>query len=38
MILASYPGFEPTAPALEGEVLSTGLAGKSPASNSNDIL
>ena len=28
-ILASWPGIEPTPPALEGEVLTTGLPGKS---------
>ena len=28
-ILAPWPGFEPTPPALEGEVLTTGLTGKS---------
>ena len=29
-ILASWPGIEPTAPAVEGEVLTTGPPGKSP--------
>ena len=29
-ILAPGPGIEPTSPALEGEVLTTGLPGKSP--------
>ena len=29
-ILAPWPGIEPTPPALEGEVLTTGLPGKSP--------
>ena len=29
-ILASRPGFEPSPPALEGEVLTTGQPGKSP--------
>ena len=28
-ILASWPGIEPTLPALEGEVLTTGQPGKS---------
>ena len=28
-ILASQPGIEPVPPALEGEVLTTGLPGKS---------
>ena len=28
-ILAPQPGIEPAAPALEGEVLTTGLPGKS---------
>ena len=28
-ILATQPGIEPTPPALEGEVLTTGLPGKS---------
>ena len=28
-ILAPQPGIEPTSPALEGEVLTTGLPGKS---------
>ena len=29
-ILASQPGIKPAPPALEGEVLTTGLPGKSP--------
>ena len=29
-ILAPGPGIEPAPPALEGEVLTTGLPGKSP--------
>ena len=29
-ILAPQPGIEPAPPALEGEVLTTGLPGKSP--------
>ena len=29
-ILALWPGIEPTTPALEGKVLTTGLPGKSP--------
>ena len=29
MVLAPQPGIEPTPPALEGEVLATGLPGKS---------
>ena len=29
-ILVSWPGIEPTAPALEGEVLTTGLPRTSP--------
>ena len=29
-ILAPRPGIEPAPPALEGEVLTTGLPGKSP--------
>ena len=29
VILVPQPGIEPTTPALEGEVLSTGLPGKS---------
>ena len=29
-ILAPQPGIEPTPPAVEGEVLTTGLPGKSP--------
>ena len=28
-ILAPWPGIKPTPPAMEGEVLTTGLAGKS---------
>ena len=34
-ILAPRPGIESTPPALEGEVLVTGLPGKSLASNIN---
>ena len=30
-ILAPQPGIEPTPPALEGEVLTTGRPGKSPS-------
>ena len=30
--LAAWPGIKPTLPALEDEVLTTGLPGKSPAS------
>ena len=30
-ILAPRPGFKPTPPALEGQVLTTGQAGKSPS-------
>ena len=30
-ILAPRPGIEPTPPALEGEVLTTGPPGKSPS-------
>ena len=33
-ILAPRPGIEPSPPALEGEVLTTGPPGKSPASHS----
>ena len=29
-ILAPWPGIEPAAPALEGEILTTGPPGKSP--------
>ena len=29
-ILASWPGIEPAAPAMEGEVLTTGPPGKCP--------
>ena len=32
-ILAPRPGIEPTVPALEGEVLTTGPPGKSPGSD-----
>ena len=33
-ILAPRPGIEPTTPALEGEVSTTGLPGKSLSANS----
>ena len=32
-ILAPWPGIEPAAPALEGEILTTGPPGKSPTFN-----
>ena len=34
-ILAPHPGIEPTPPALEGKVLTTGPPGKSPNLISN---
>ena len=34
-ILAPWPGIEPTPPALEGKVLTTGLPGKSLNLNVN---
>ena len=37
-ILAPLPGIEPTPPALEGEVLTTGLLGKSPKALLDVIL
>ena len=36
-ILAPRPGIEPTSPALEGEVLTTGLPGKSPGRIFNKV-
>ena len=37
-ILAPQPGIKPTAPALEGDVLTTGLPGKSPYCSLNKHL
>ena len=37
-ILAPWPGIEPTPPALEGEVLTTGRPGKSQQSVLNENI
>ena len=36
-ISAPLPGVEPAPPALEGEVLTTGLPGKSPALKASNV-